>query len=130
MSTDLPPNERPQGKDIQPNNNLLMGIVVIALGGFFLLKNFGLVHWDFNWWAFFLLIPAGGILMNVWQEYQRNGGQLNRELRSKLVGGAGILLVAFMFLTGLDWERYWPLFLILGGVAILLTTTGSSEGGV
>jgi hypothetical protein len=101
-------------------------LAVVALGGFFLLQNFGLVSWDFNWWTFFLLIPAGAILMDVWQKYKDNGERLTQELRSKIVAAAGMLLVAFLFLTGLEWDRYWPLFLILGGVAILLNTIGSS----
>lgn len=127
MSTNLPPSEQPKGSRAQANNNMLIGLVVIAIGGFFLLKNFGIVDWDFNWWAFFLLIPAGGILLNVWQEYQRNGENLTRDLRNKLVVGAGILLIAFMLLIGLDWELYWPMFLILGGVALLLNVLGASD---
>ncbi len=120
MSTNLPLNEQPKSSRTQPCGNALIGLAVIAAGGFFLLKNFGLVNLDFNWWAFFLFIPAGGILLNVWQEYQRNGESLTRELRNKLVIGASILLVAVMLLTGLDLDRYWPLFLIIGGAAMLL----------
>lgn len=128
MSTNLPPNEQPKGNSsIQPNNNALAGLVVIAVGGFFLLKNFGLVNWDFNWWAFFLLIPGGIMLLNVWRAYQSNGEHFTRDLRNKLVVGVGILLVAFVLLTGLDWDLYWPLFLILGGMALLLNVLRTSE---
>jgi hypothetical protein len=121
MSANLPPNEQPPHDRRRTNSGLLIGLVVVFMGGFFLLRNLGVVSWDVNWWAFFLLIPAGGIFMDVWQDYRHNGGNLTRELRSKLVAGAGILLFAFVFLTGLDWGKYWPLFLILGGVSILLT---------
>ncbi|MBN1429066.1 MAG: hypothetical protein JXB07_11825 [Anaerolineae bacterium] len=127
MNTNLPPSEQPKATEIRPNNHALIGLVVIAIGGFFLLRNFGLVDWEFNWWAFFLLIPAGGISMNVWQEYQHNGKQFTYDLRNKLVVSAIILLTAFMLLTGLDWDRYWPLFLILGGVAVLFNAIGSSR---
>jgi peptidoglycan/LPS O-acetylase OafA/YrhL len=127
MSTNLPPNEQPQNNGNPSNNNALIGLVVVAVGGFFLLRNFGVINWDVNWWAFFLLIPAGGIFLNVWQEYKRNGEHLNRELRSKLVIAAGFLLSIFVLLTGLEWERYWPMFLILGGVALLLNALGASK---
>lgn len=129
MSTNLPPNEQPKGNGLQPSTNALVGLAILAIGGFFLLKNFGVINWDFefNWWALFLLIPVGSILQNVWQQYRRNGDKLTRELRTKLVAGAGILLVALMLLIGLDWDRYWPVFLILGGVALLLNVLGSSD---
>lgn len=132
MSTNLPFNEQPKASRVPCNGSMLIGPIVIAVGGFFLLKNLGIVSWDFdlNWWALLMLIPAGGILLNVWQEYQRNDGNLTRELRNKLVAGAGILLLALFFLTGLEWDRYWPLFLILGGVALLVNVLGSPERGV
>jgi membrane protein implicated in regulation of membrane protease activity len=36
-----------------------------------------------------------------------------------LVAGA-IILVAVMFLLGLDWQVWWPLFVILGGLSTLV----------
>jgi hypothetical protein len=133
MNTNLPPNERPRDKSreikLEFSTNATIGVVILAVGGFFLLKNFGIISWDFdfNWWALFLLIPAGSILQKVWREYQRNGESLNRELRTKLVAGVALLFFGFMLLTGLDWDRYWPLFMIFGGMALLLNSLRSSD---
>jgi peptidoglycan/LPS O-acetylase OafA/YrhL len=122
MSANLPSNEQPQ-----QNNNLrksdsgtVAGIVIVLLGVFFMLRSFGVLDWDFNWWAFFLMIPAAYIALHAWREYQSNGKQLTRVIRNKLLGSVFILTIAVTLLIGMDWEFTWPLFMILGGIALML----------
>jgi hypothetical protein len=72
-----------------------------------------------------MLIPILSIANNAWQTYQANGEQLTREVRSKfvIVGVLTVVLATLMF--DLDWGRIWPVFLILGGLGILLGGSAS-----
>ena len=68
-----PISERNEAELIRrPNNNLFLAVVFILVGGALLVSNLT----DFslnNWWALFMLIPAGAILTNAWRDYQEIG---------------------------------------------------------
>lgn len=95
------------------------GVVLILLGGIFLLQNTGILEGFENWWALFILIPAVGSLTTAWRAYQQAGNQWNPAATGALIGGLILTSVAAMFLLGLDIGRWWPIFLIAGGVAAL-----------
>ncbi|HEX2980839.1 MAG TPA: hypothetical protein VHO48_11290 [Anaerolineaceae bacterium] len=96
------------------------GVVLILLGGIFLLQNLGLVRLD-NWWALFILIPAFGSFATAWGIYQHNGWRLNKAVRGPLIGGLILSMVSAAFLFDLNWGMIWPLFLILIGIGALIT---------
>ena len=99
-----------------------MGLVVIAVGVLFLLKNFGIalpfmqLH---NWWALFILLGAVPSLGLAAQRYQRVG-RVDMIVLHSLLSAACVILVASFFLFDLDWEMWWPLFVIYGGLWVLL----------
>lgn len=96
------------------------GLVLILLGGFFLLQNFGLLRLN-NWWALFILIPAIGSFATAWSIYQRSGWRLTSAVRGPLIGGLILSMVTAAFLFELDWGLIWPVFLILIGIGALVT---------
>jgi hypothetical protein len=102
----------------QRNNAWVPGLVLIGIGLIFLLQNFTSFELN-NWWALFILIPAFGALGNAFRVRQ-NAGRLTGEGRGSLMGGLGLLFVALIFLFELPWGNVWPIFLILGGIGILL----------
>jgi hypothetical protein len=132
MNTELPPNERPSqpqpeaATERQPGSlsgPVIGGIALVVIGGIMLLQTMGITHrfnFDFNWWALFMLIPLLSIANNAWQTYQTNGERLTREVRSKFVLVAVLSVVFAALMFDLDWSRLWPVFLILGGLGILL----------
>lgn len=125
MSEELPPNERPSGESSRgrlSSSGLIVGLVLIALGGIFLLQTLGLFGTSpvlRNWWALFILIPIAGVLGNLWRTYQANGGAFV----SSMIGQLIVLLVMSMLfvilLFNLDWSRLWPVFLIVAGLGAL-----------
>jgi len=102
-------------------SRIATALVVILVGALFLLRNFG-VHLPFmalhNWWAVFILLGAVPSLGLAAQRYQRSG-RVDRLVLHALLSAAAVILVALMFLLDLDWEIWWPLFVIYGGLWML-----------
>lgn len=100
------------------NQNWVVGLVLIVMGGLFLYSN--ITDADLgNWWAMFILIPAVINFGHAWQSYQENG-RLSRGARSSVIWGFFFVLLACAFYFNWSWDYIWPLFLIIGGLAILL----------
>jgi hypothetical protein len=105
------------------DNRWLGGVVLIGIGLFLLLGNVFSLTFAGNWWAIFILIPAFYSLQRAWRAYQTDG-YFSRKARSNLIGGLMIGAVAVIFLFGLGFGRWWPIFLVIAGVGILLRRTG------
>jgi hypothetical protein len=108
----------PQDMPARPRGgSLIWGVVLVVVGGLFLLQNispFRLV----NWWAIFILIPAIGSFVAAFQKYKADG-RLSAPARGSLFGGLIFTTVAAIFLFNLDLGRYWPVFIIAAGLAVL-----------
>ncbi len=107
--------------------NWIGGIVLILLGSIFLLQNAGLIESFDNWWALFILIPAVGSFAAAWRIYQQSGNQWTSAATGSLISGLVLCSIVAIFLFGLDIGMWWPLFLILGGIAALLGRTRGSR---
>jgi hypothetical protein len=97
----------------------IIGAALVVLGAIFLIQN--LTGYSLqNWWALFILIPAIGSFASAWRIYQANGQRLTTAVRGPAIGGLILTLVALIFLLGLNWGTLWPVFIIVGGLALLL----------
>lgn len=92
------------------------GLVMILLGCLFLLRNYGYPFPD-NWWAFCLLIPALPNLTRAWSLARRGS---SREALRPLARAFFYSFLAAAFLLSWDWAQIWPVFLIAGGLAMIL----------
>jgi len=100
------------------NNNWMIGIVFILVGGGFLLANLTDIHLN-NWWAFFILLPAFGGFNRACSAYRQEG--MNEEARNGIITGMLMVTVALFFLFNLSWGTFWPILLIIIGIGSLLT---------
>jgi hypothetical protein len=102
-------------------SRLFPALFVIVLGVLLLLRNLGL-GFDFfefhNWWAWLILVAAIVPLTRAIELYRANGRVDGLVAHHLFVAGA-IIVVAVLFLLDLDWSRWWPLFVILGGLSML-----------
>jgi hypothetical protein len=129
MSTET---EQPQVVEIRHgrrrSSGIIWGLILITLGGLFLLQQ--LTNFDFqNWWALFILIPAIGSFSSAWYAFQQNE-RFNEGVRSGISSGLIILTVAIIFLLGLDWTVWWPLMVIVPALTFIFsgfTIPGSRE---
>lgn len=94
------------------------GVILIGLGLIFLLNNTTSYTIN-NWWALFILIPAIGSFSKA-AEIIRSEGEFNRQAWGALASGTILTLVASAFLFNLSWGLIWPIFLIIGGLGLLL----------
>ena len=101
-----------------------VGVVVVVIGGLLLANNLG---YDIgldrlqNWWALLLLIPAVGKFHQAWTCLRAGFSLGHAAVREPLITGLACLFVAVIFLMGLSWVTWWPVFLILGGLSLLMS---------
>ena len=101
---------------------LACGLVVILVGVVFLLRNLGIplpflgLH---NWWALFIVVGAIPLLAQAADSY-RKSGRFDQAVLHSLLSALAVLLVAAMFLMNLEWEIWWPLFVIYGGLWVMV----------
>ena len=106
----------------------IVGMILIILGGLFLMRTTGTVDIPLtNWWALFILIPAFGALSAAWRTYQEES-RLTGPGRGSLLVGLVLTFVTFMFLFEISWTYVGPILIILVGIAIILNyVIGSQE---
>ncbi len=106
----------------------IVGIILIILGGLFLMRTSGIADIPLtNWWALFILIPAVGALSAAWRTYQEEG-RLTGPARGSLLVGLVLAFITFMFLFEISWTYMGPLLIIGVGIAIIINyAIGSQE---
>ena len=116
----LPDPNAPQfseGEHRSRSGRWVPGLILIALGGVFLVNN--LTGFEIhNWWALFILIPAFGSFSRAWERYNQTG-TLDRHARQALFGGLLLTGVTAIFLFNLNWMWFGPVLLILLGLTLL-----------
>lgn len=106
-----------------------LGLVVIVIGLLFLAREHGYkldFLWIHNWWALFILIPAVAMTARVVARVRRLG-RFDAEAAGTSIGALATALVAGMFLLDLNFGKWWPVFVILGGLSILLSGFAKDE---
>ena len=86
-----------------------------------------------NWWGFFILLPGLLFLGMGWQGRLRQAqlvgnGRFPFIARFSLGVGLVVTTVAVMFLLNLNWGTWWPMMIIMPGVALWIV--GGSDGWV
>jgi len=106
----------------------IAGIILILLGGMFLLRNSGMFDISSNnWWALFILIPAIGSLDSAVRIYRHAGNRLTAPARGSGLVGLVLLFVTTMFLFDISWTFFGPILIILVGVGIIVTSMVGSK---
>jgi len=112
--------ERREALGVPGGSTWIAGVILIVLGGIFLMQNMGTFKIPFtNWWALFILIPAFGSLDRAFRAYKTAGNQLTMFARNSLFVGLILTIVAGMFLFNLNWDFFGPILIILVGLGIL-----------
>ena len=109
-------------------NTWIMGVILIVLGGIFLLQNLGTFYFLLqNWWALFILIPALGSFDRAYRAYKHAGNRFTAFVRNSMFIGLILTTVTGMFLFNLPWTYLGPIMIILVGAGILANSMLSAK---
>ena len=97
----------------------LVGLILVVIGGLYLLNELGFMTELTNWWALFLLVPAVVILSTALGAFRRNGGRWTPAVVFPLLGSLLLAGLTAAFLFGFDYGWLWSLFLIGAGLLLL-----------
>jgi len=141
MDTDREAENAPLVRDHRQSSRVGIGIALIALGALFFMDRLG---WDLGWrWhpSFARMWPVLLIVAGLAQLASSVGdtvvtdkpGHEVRTRRGRSFPGFWWLAVGVIMLLDqnrwLTLDRSWPLFIIAGGLAMLLTRRGQTCGG-
>jgi Domain of unknown function (DUF5668)/B-box zinc finger len=111
-------------------------VVLIVIGGFFLLRNTGLFDFDIHRvWPFFLIALGGWLFARNWG-FVGGLGPCNcycaRCRQRRLMGPAVLVTIGVLSLldemTRFEWHRTWPVLILVIGIVMLMRSNASSEG--
>ena len=106
----------------------LAGLILIALGVMFLLRNTGTFDIPLNnWWALFILLPAIGAFDSALRAYRSAGNQLTAGAGRSLLLGLVLTAVTTAFLFGINWSYFGPILIIVAGIGIIFNTLRSNQ---
>lgn len=106
---------------------MVPALLVIGLGVFFLLGNLGIRVPLFDlrdWWAWLILAAAIVPLSDAARSYQSRR-VIDDSVLQPLLTATVIIMVALMFLLHLSWRQWWPVFVIYGGLSMLVRSRRS-----
>lgn len=110
-----------ESRHVSHAGRVVPALVVMAIGVVFLARNIGaeLPFLNYaNWWAWIILLGAAWPLADAVARY-RQVGRVDGEVWRSLLSVLAIAMVAAFFILQLAWARWWPLFVILGGLYML-----------
>jgi hypothetical protein len=102
--------------------DVVTGLIVILIGLVFLGENFGIdfpfVGWH-NWWALFILIGAAAPAARAFERY-RMVGRVDAQVAHAMVSALAVVTVALIFLLDASFAQWWPIFVVIGGLSMLV----------
>jgi hypothetical protein len=123
------------GTKIEANKIPIGAIVLIGLGVLFLLHTLGLMEYGIDrFWPVILIALGGWLFARNWGLIAGgcSGCQCQRCRARRLMGPAMLMTVGFLFLLDnvhlLDFDRSWPVILLVIGGVKLLQGSASIEG--
>jgi len=105
------------------STNLWIGLALIAGGAVVLLNQSGLLSFELNWWAFFILIPAIGSFSSAYNRYRATNNIFEMSVMMPALIGLFMLGLMFNLLSGngwnFNWNLLWPIMLIVIGLGMI-----------
>lgn len=105
------------------SSNLWIGLAFIAGGVVVLLNQSGVLSIKFNWWAFFIVIPAIGSLHNAYRRYRATNNLFDMGVMIPALMGLFMIGLMYNLLSGngwnFNWNLLWPAMFIIIGLGMI-----------
>lgn len=112
------------------SSNIWIGLIFIGGGAIVLLNQMGILSFELNWWALFILMPAVGALSGAYNRYRTTNSLFDMGVIMPALIGLFMVALSFSMLVGvfwnINWSLYWPIILIIIGLGIIF---GRSRNG-
>jgi len=105
------------------SSNIWIGLIFIGGGAIVLLNQTGLLSFELNWWALFILFPAFGSFSGAYNRYRATNNLFDMSVMMPALIGLFMVALMFNLLIGngwnFNWSLYWPIILILIGLGMI-----------
>jgi len=104
-------------------SNIWVGIIFILGGAIVLLNQFGILPFELNWWALFILMPAIGFFSGAYNRYRATGELFTMEVMFPGLLGIFMVIMSASLLVGdawdINWSLLWPFVFIIIGLGMI-----------
>ena len=98
-----------------------VGLGLLIVGIIFLLRNFELIHIGHRWWTLFFLIPISYLVIDILRRRQTAQGTSATQASGSWIALITLVVTMVIFLLGMDWGIIWPVFIVIGGLSLMLS---------
>lgn len=110
-------------QNVWTSSNLWIGLAFLVGGIIVLLNQTGLVSFDFNWWALFIIFPAVGSFSNAYKRYRATNNLFDMGVMMPVLIGLFMLALAYNLLSGngwnFNWNFLWPAIFVIIGLGMI-----------
>lgn len=103
-------------KTIQISSIITATLIILIIGGFFLLRAFQIITIK-NWWAIFIIIPAISSFGNLIEEISHKR-PIALPLISSIAGILFSVMITLFFLFEWDWQKFAFYFILASGLIL------------
>jgi hypothetical protein len=104
-------------------SSLWIGLIFIFGGVAVLLNQLGLLPFELNWWALFIMMPAAGFLSGGYNRFRANGNLFTMDAAFPALIGLFLAALSISLLVGaawdINWNLLWPVIIILIGLGMI-----------
>ena len=105
------------------SSNLWLGLIFVFGGIVLILNQLDLLPFELNWWALFIMLPAGGFLNGAYNRFRSHGNLLSMDVAFSALVGLFLIGLSFSLLVGaawnINWSLFWPVIIILIGLGMI-----------
>ena len=100
-----------------------MGLIFIFGGIAVLLNQLGLLSFELNWWALFIMMPAAGFLSGAYNRFRANENLFSMDVAFPALIGLFLVGLSISLLIdaawNINWSLFWPFIIILIGLGMI-----------
>jgi len=116
-------NNKINNSNRMSSSNIWIGLAFIGGGAIVLLNQSGLLAFELNWWALFILFPAFGALSGAYNRFRATNNIFEMSVMMPALIGLFLVALAFSMLVGvfwnINWSLFWPIILIIIGLGMI-----------
>ena len=116
-------NHKTNSNKGKQSSNLWIGLIFIFGGVAVLLNQLGILSFELNWWALFIMMPAAGFLSGAYNRFRADENLFSMDVAFPALIGLFLVGLSISLLVGaawnINWSLFWPVMIILIGLGMI-----------